>query len=124
MDFMRDFVAPRKTFSNLDFTSQEEEINGISPCNVTETSYYEEYEVSSPLPSVPANDTEQSNSAKKNKRRRVEDEANERFGSLCVAVNEFVGSKSESFNNSRNFEFYKVLDSYVLKHPEQAQSKL
>ncbi|XP_036335359.1 uncharacterized protein LOC118745791 [Rhagoletis pomonella] len=58
MDFMRDFVAPRKTFSNLDFTSQEEDINGISPCNVTETSYYEEYEVSSPLPSVAANDTE------------------------------------------------------------------
>ncbi|XP_036322106.1 uncharacterized protein LOC118736112 [Rhagoletis pomonella] len=78
MDFMRGFVAPRKTFSNLDFTSQEEEINGISQCNVTETSYYEEYEVRSPLPSVAANDTEQSNSAKKIKtascRRRGERE--------------------------------------------------
>lgn len=63
------------------------------------------------------------------KRRKLPDKvvpqckAHEQFEALCGAVNDLLEAKNVTVK-SRNADFFKVLDSYLLKHTEEDQDRL
>lgn len=58
------------------------------------------------------------------KRQKMLENANERFEKLCAAVTDLIESKKHSYTRSRNEDFFKVLDGYLLKLPEEEQDNL
>lgn len=50
--------------------------------------------------------------------------ANERFEKLCAAVTDLIESKKHSYKKSRNEDFFRVLDGYILKLPDEEQDNL
>ncbi|XP_037815117.1 uncharacterized protein LOC119605862 [Lucilia sericata] len=58
------------------------------------------------------------------KRQKMQENAQERFEKLCSAVTDLIESKKQSYKKSRNEDFLKVLDGYLLKLPEEEQDDL
>ncbi|TMW44705.1 hypothetical protein DOY81_010215 [Sarcophaga bullata] len=129
LSFLHDHVAPySRTISKRESTSSEPQMIEVNPleesdscplnsylsCCFDDTSKFSPL-LESPIPSQP-------------KRHKLPDKvvpqckAHEKFEALCSAVNDLLETKKVT-EKSRNADFFKVLDSYLLKHTEEDQDK-
>ncbi|XP_065360357.1 uncharacterized protein LOC135954207 [Calliphora vicina] len=142
LSFIEKHVTPRRRLSYLDNTAEDEakeptefifsEIvkdtkSGAFQLSISKRSNQDETceeEILPMLQEVERSETPPRPDTPPKKRQKMQENAHERFEKLCSAVTDLIESKKQSYNKSRNEDFLKVLDGYLLKRPEEEQDDL